>query len=399
MSYHYAGLYRGAFLLNYALAVVAVTLAAASLSLLGTAALTGPVAPITNVVQATDHGRAAAPDATAPGWLLPTLLILTVAKLSILIFIARNTRQANDEKWNDRAVDYRYLAERLRGMFYLPLAGSHQPPAASPPQFASRAVRQSVVDWLFDSLIRAISPEDLADAQRREIPGYDGSGTVTVKKLLTLRPLAVVEKVRDAWIGEQTKYHERNAHTMHALHHAAERTAVCLGWTVIVIVILDLLVIGGELLHLLPHAWESLAKLATLWLIFVSAVLPAVVAALGGFRFQSECQRLAERSAVMRVILAGRARLNQASREAAGNWPTHSPAASPPLRQFPRLIPVVGLTKRCAWPNASPTTSSRKPPNGPSCTPRRSATRVRPLPVGSVLLSETAMRSFSTSTT
>lgn len=35
-------------------------------------------------------------------------------------------------------------------------------------------------------------------------------------------------------------------------------------------------------------------------------MIPAIIAALGGIRFQSECQRLAERSAVMHVMLAGR---------------------------------------------------------------------------------------------
>ena len=64
---------------------------------------------------------------------------------------------------------------------------------------------------------------------------------------------------------------------MHALQHWAERVAVCLGWTVIGIVALDFLVIGGELLHWLPHAWEPKAKLATPWFVFISAVLPAVV--------------------------------------------------------------------------------------------------------------------------
>lgn len=70
-------------------------------------------------------------------WSLPVLLAFAMVELVLLIIISRNTRRANKEKWNDLAVDYRYLAERLRGMFYLPLAGSQQPPAAAPPQFAS----------------------------------------------------------------------------------------------------------------------------------------------------------------------------------------------------------------------------------------------------------------------
>jgi hypothetical protein len=43
----------------------------------------------------------------------------------------------------------------------------------------------------------------------------------------------------------------------------------------------------------------------------LSAILPAAVAALNGLRFQTECQRLAERSEVMRDVIKGR--LNQAN--------------------------------------------------------------------------------------
>ena len=143
-------------------------------------------------------------------------------------------------------------------------------------------------------------------AQPQELPAYNGSGTVIVKKLLTVRPREVAETVRDAWIGEQAKYHERNSATMRALHHAADKAAVVLGTTVIFVVALDLILIGGKVLHWLPEPWVPFAKAATPWLIFISAVLPAVVAALGGIRFQSECQRLAERSAVMRTVLSGR---------------------------------------------------------------------------------------------
>lgn len=300
LNYHYSGLYRGAFLLNYALAIVAVILAAVSLALLGTGGHTKLAGEVATLLQAAGHLPRETVSAAPAPWLHPVLLGLAAVKLGLVIFISRNTRRANGEKWNDRAVDYRYLAERLRGMYYLPQAGSHQPPAAAPPQFASRVLRQSAVDWLFESVVRAISPADLAAAA----PATCGS--VPMQKLLTLQPLAVAEKVRDAWIGEQAKYHDRNARTMHRMHHVLEKVAVCLGWTVIAVVGVDLLLVGGEVLHLLPHAWEPAVKAATPWLIFISAVLPAVIAALGGIRFQSECQRLAERSGVMRAMLRGR---------------------------------------------------------------------------------------------
>lgn len=299
LAYHYSSLYRGAFLLNYLLAIVAVVLAAASLVLLGTASHTPVSEPITQLLQVAGHltGTVNTVSVSPRPWLFPVLLTLGMLKLGLVIFISRNTRLANTQEWNDRAVDYRYLAERLRGMYYLPLAGSHQPPAASPPQFASRVVRQSAVDWLFEAIVRSTSPANLP---------YATSLPPQVKTLLLPNSLSAVEKVRDAWIGEQAKYHDLNARTMHNLHHVFEKVASCLGRTVIAVVGVDLLLVGGEVFHLLPQSWQAVVKSTAPWLIFVSAVLPAIVAALGGIRFQSECERLAERSAVMRAMLRGR---------------------------------------------------------------------------------------------
>lgn len=306
LNYHYSALYRGAFFLNYVLAIVAVVLAAASLTLLGTA---GHTAVGEKITQLLEKGGLQAEEklvsATPEPWLLPLLLALAAGKLGILIFISSNTKRANDLKWNDRAVDTRYLAERLRGMYYLPEAGSNQPPVAAPPQFASRVVRQSAVDWLFDAIVRAISPADLSAAREIQIPSHDGTSSITVKKLLTLNPAATIEKVRDSWVGEQAKYHTNNTHAMHVMHHFLEKVQKRLGWLVIGVVAFDILLIGGKAFHWFSEDWMHFAKAATPWLIAISAILPAIVAALSGIRFQSECQRLAERSAVMKVILAG----------------------------------------------------------------------------------------------
>lgn len=318
LNYHYSGLYRGAFLLNYTLAVMAVALAALTLVLLGVGGHSPAVEDIAAIAETGGSGVEEGATGHGPAWLLPLLLFMTVVKLTFVAFISRNTRQANKENWNDRAVDYRYLAERLRGMYYLPLAGSYQPPAAAPPQFASRVVRQSSVDWLFDAIVRASSPTDTPGSTRREFPSHDGNGTVVVDKLITLRPLVVAEMVRDGWIGEQVKYHDRNARTMHGLHHRMEKASEYFGWSVVVVVVLDLFIIGGEVLHLWPPGLEPWAKMITPWLVFISAVLPAIIAALGGIRFQSECQRLAERSAVMRVMLKGHA--DALPEESGGRW-------------------------------------------------------------------------------
>ena len=100
--------------------------------------------------------------------MFPVLLALAALKLWIVVFIFRSTHAAIHGEWNDRAVDYRYISERLRALYYLPLIGSFQPPAAAPAQYASRVVRQSAVDWLFDAIIRSVPPAQFAkDAEIR----------------------------------------------------------------------------------------------------------------------------------------------------------------------------------------------------------------------------------------
>jgi hypothetical protein len=75
--------------------------------------------------------------------------------------------------------------------------------------------------------------------------------------------------------------------------------------SVIGIVVLDLLILILSMLDLLPATiLEDIHSVAP-WLILLTAILPAAVAAVNGLRFQTECLRLAQRSAIVRTILGG----------------------------------------------------------------------------------------------
>jgi hypothetical protein len=305
LNYHYSAQYRGAFVLNYTLAVIAVLLATISLLLLGAYSHTPALEAVSAIL---DVDQCAQMVCSKPeSWLLPLLIALAVIKLGIVIFIAHNTRLANSRRWNDRAVDMRYLAERIRALFYLPQLGSFQPPAVYPPQFAARVVRQSHIDWLCEAIVRGLSPAQLPAAQPASV--QTEHGPVQIRKRIRIEPAPVIATIHDHWVAQQAVYHQRNAHTMHALHEKMEHLQKWLGYAVIAVVALDIVLIGGKLAHklhwiTLPGALESFAKTATPWLIAISAILPAIIAALGGLRFQSECQRLAERSDVMRRMLS-----------------------------------------------------------------------------------------------
>ncbi len=298
LNYHYSGLYRGAFLLNYVMAACAVSLAALSLVLLGSAA----------------------GETVFPVWLLISLVGLGSIKLCIVVWIFLNTRQANDGDWNDRAVDYRYLAERLRALFYLSRIGSFQPPAAAPPQYASRVVRQSAVDWLLDAIVRSVSPASLDFARKETFRCDNRELTATI---IRLNPVSVLADVRDRWVREQAIYHDRNARTMDRLHGFAENWGKVFNVAVIGFVLLDVLILLADYTGLLSEKYFHVLHAATPWLVFLAAVLPAAVASLNGIRFQSECRRLGERSAVARAILRGRDRSSKEHHARRGwqRWP------------------------------------------------------------------------------
>ena len=317
LNHHYGGLYRGAFVLGYGLAVAAVLLAGLSLVLLGEGQseaaklLTMTVEAIEHAPQTAlagpgaDVGADVGAHAGQPAprdWLVPTLLLLGFAKLAIVWFIARNTQRANAEHWSDLAVDYRYLAERLRAMYYLPLAGSFQPPPALAAQYASRVARQSAVDWLFDAILRSVSPADFGTHET--LPGWNG-GTLQVR-VVRPRPRGALAVVREHWVRGQVAYHADNARVMGRLDRLTERAARRLSSAVVAVVMLDLGIVAWELAGTMPASVAPRAHLAAPWLMFLVALLPAAVAALSGLRFQSECRRLAERSAHLARLLGGR---------------------------------------------------------------------------------------------
>ncbi|MBC7979031.1 MAG: hypothetical protein H7Y36_00540 [Armatimonadetes bacterium] len=300
LNYHYTGLYRGAFFLNYLLATVAVTLAALSLVLLGflpshPEKAHGAVEhhPVIEKLSESPFHHASFP-------IYLTLLVLGAIKLACVWTIFRTTHRANHGDWNDKAVDYRYLAERLRTMYYLPLVGSFQPPVAAPPQYASRVVRQSAADWLLDAIIRSVSPASLPDLRQEKFQFENSSYQAAI---LPLQPVTLLTAVRDSWLKQQAIYHDRNSRTMDRIHTWAENWGKILNFTVIGFVLVDLGFVTIDIL--LPDKFPVLHSI-TPWLIFAAAVLPAAVGSLNGIRFQSECRRLAERSAIMRAILAGR---------------------------------------------------------------------------------------------
>lgn len=303
-------------MLAYALTVLAVLLASLSLVMLGMANDEHEQSDTAKLIQTLGSPAAGAPKAPAPPpdsgaagedpdrrrWLVRLLIALAAAKLATVMVLAQNTRQANTGRWNDFAVDYRYLAERLRTMTCLPLAGSLKPPAAAPQGYASRATRQSAVDWLFDAIVRAVDPTLFCRPET--LPSHDRRGTLRLQ-VWRPDPLRALDVLRSSWTTGLVAYHAKNACTMRRIDAFTDLLGRGLGLAVILIVVLDPALVGAKVTGLLPPWGQGLERLAAPSLMVLAALLPAAVAALSGLKFQSECRRLAERSEHLRRLLGG----------------------------------------------------------------------------------------------
>lgn len=336
LSEHYSGLYRNIFFRNSLFAFIAVLLATLSLLILGegkslhqevgvkmeltqqaephqkgtdesgVAEQEEPVPQESSNIKA---GSADTPHEESGGhgpkagesyfswWVILILFVLAVCKLTLVWKIFRGTHQATHHNWNDRGVDYRYLAERLRTMLYLPSVGSFQPPAASPPQYASRVVRQSAVDWLFDAITRSVSPAGWVKECEVEI-----EGKAMKVRLIRLEPSETLSGIKDGWLQEQVGYHRENALKTQRMNHWLETLGTMMTFLVIGIVAIDIILLSLKFFHLLHPVLAA----ATPYIVFFTAVIPALVASLNLVRYQSECKRLAERSVVLERTLGGR---------------------------------------------------------------------------------------------
>ncbi len=252
LNYHYADLYRGVILLNYVFALVAVTIAV--------------------VVAAIETGSG-----QLSAWVRPLVGLQFLA----VILIFNNTRNANNHGWNKRTIAYRYLAERLRSCFYLPLAGSLRVPSVGNFIFKTRVLRQSAIDVLFDAMLRQARLHDLTRRidGARVYDGISGTGHVIVK------PRAALRCMREHWIRVQQHYHQYNSRSMYAMNTLLRRLGYALSIGAVAVVGLEVAA------WWLPVTIPFTALLA--------AILPVAAAACQGIRFQSECGRLAERSEKM----------------------------------------------------------------------------------------------------
>jgi hypothetical protein len=257
----YMATYRGAFVLSYVLASLAV---AAAVALMAASLLA--------------HGHPS----------LWTVIPLCVSKVLILGLLLWLEREGRIGRLQEAGVEFRYLAELLRPMQWLARAGTSPPAVDLPVHAAQHDPRRSWMVWLARATARSASFVGGATPQDPSRPREVSMNAATAASAL--------ERAGSEWLEGQVLYHATNARRMRTLEHALERWAKQLLWTVLAAAVAACALELALHFERVPELYESSAFATAVILGAIAAVLPALIAALAGIAFQSEAKRLATRS-------------------------------------------------------------------------------------------------------
>jgi hypothetical protein len=200
-------------------------------------------------------------------------ILFVIFELLLIAAIVANTRVGHAEAWQQRWLDYRQLAERLRPMRSLKLLAVARPPVVSA---SSRTGTRRWIDWYAGAIWRQL-----------------GQPSGRIDEAYAQQLARVVEQEE---VGPEVAYHHRNAHRMaHVNHRLHQFGSVCFISTV-------LLCIG----FLLTNAFfdEHLAKETAILFTVATATLPAFGTAAYGLRVQGDFAGSAARSGATAEALA-----------------------------------------------------------------------------------------------
>lgn len=259
----YMDLYRGSFSMNYALGALAVLFAL--LSYFHTA--------------------------LEAFWL--------IGELAALACIALNVVANRIWKWQDRAVEYRFLAEYFRHTLALAPLARVTPWTRLPAHNAHGDPNATWMNAYFRAVLRGagVVGEIQRPGSLRLAGGYLG---------------AARHEAQELWLLGQCRYHARLAHRFHFLHHLLHGATL----------LFFLATVSACLLHL-GHLGQDPGKpagSATAWregalLTILAGACPAFLAAIHGLLAQAEFHRIAQRSKALAGFL-GQAHERMAELEA-----------------------------------------------------------------------------------
>ncbi len=203
--------------------------------------------------------------------------IVILCELAVMLVILANFGIGHRRRWHERWLEYRTLAEMVRQLRLLaPLGGARPLPRGAAHLAVYGEPTRSWMYWQLRAIARdARLPQAVIDRHHLD------------------RHLATLGDVVAGQIVFHDKTAARAGHIRHRLHRAT-----------FVLVALTIACVFAHLFVLEMMDHETSHSVAN-WLVLVSAVAPALGAALANINNQGEFTRLAKRSQAMSVALAG----------------------------------------------------------------------------------------------
>jgi hypothetical protein len=200
-------------------------------------------------------------------------VLFVVFELLLIAAIVANTRVGHAESWQQRWLDYRQLAERLRPMRSLRLLAVARAPSAAG---SSRTGNRRWVDWYASAIWRQLG--------------------MPVGRIDQARLARLTSLVTDEEVGPEIAYHHRNSHRMQHVNHKLHMFgSICFMTTVALC-----------LIFLLSNAILDpvTAKKSAIFFTVATASLPAFGTAAYGLRVQGDFAGSSARSAATADALA-----------------------------------------------------------------------------------------------
>lgn len=195
--------------------------------------------------------------------------ICAVCEFSLIALILRNTRAGENGAWHARFLDARRLGEMLRHSRVLaPLARG-----------GGGLNREGDAGERWTQWYARASERELGLPNARANAGY----------LAAVTQATLVHEVRP-----QRDYHRDNAHFLHQMHHALDHLGERIFYVTGVLCLVWVAAAAFYLAHLPGTGW--IKTLLKPMLTFLGAVLPALGAALAGIRAQGDFEASAKRS-------------------------------------------------------------------------------------------------------
>ena len=229
---------------------------------------------------------------------LPAHYWLAWVELAVLLLGYVSYRVSLYDAWHQKWLNDRRLAEGLRGALFVALVRSEEDGAIERGRTLSVAGAFGRIQdplpfyspanaWFVATLKRVLSKEQRRFAASLNLD--DGA-----------QRRAVAAFLREAWILDQARYHQRNAETRRRVVDWTKRLRLAMIGALVLVAALHAFGAG----HGGHDAGSPFARI-DLWVAFATVALPAWAAAFHVMQSLDDHERLAERSALMASLLHG----------------------------------------------------------------------------------------------